>query len=610
MKHRIKPLCKYLDILIPLVALLFGILIMSIITSPIQQAATPVPMTQSFLGEYSYDKENWYPLEDPEILSAEKQDLYLRGHFSQDILPRARIYYYSNHIGNELYIDGALDYLDIVLELDKYGISLQPAMCARGWRYWYFEEGLPQESLVEIHLYNPHSYGNKTAYTEFINTLQCTADNPDFISQELSPYGAPYLTIGIIFVITSVMLLVSALISIVMHFPLGQTILKMGLLAGFAGAFFLLDTIGLSFWSESNILNTYGRQISMMYTVYMLGIMAKDIMNGKIRKTASFILYLSAIFNTGILIVSFSGMRVIYDTMFSWVCLQMVICPILIGCCAAELLTGDKEKRVTLSFLLILFVCVILDIIGFADSMYSKANLTKIVFIVYFVCVFFQFVRKVFLDHKASDRAKKLEKELEESRISIMLSQIQPHFMFNVLGTLRGLCREDPEQAWRGLGDFSAYLRGNMNALTNTKFIPFDAELRHVETYLRLEKMRLGEKLSIVYNIQETDFSIPPLTLQPLVENAVKHGIFYKMNGGTVIIHSRREAGNIVISVQDDGVGFDAVNPEPSFEKHEHVGLFNVRNRIEIMLGGKLEIDSEAGSGTTVTLVFPAPDRK
>ena len=185
-----------------------------------------------------------------------------------------------------------------------------------------------------------------------------------------------------------------------------------------------------------------------------------------------------------------------------------------------------------------------------------------------------------------------------------MLSQIQPHFIFNVLGTIRGLCRENPEQAWRGLGDFSNYLRGNMNALTNTKFIPFETELRHVEAYLRLEQMRMCENLSIVYDIQEKDFMIPPLTIQPLVENAVKHGILNQAGGGTIMIHSKRENEKIIITVEDNGVGFDAQKPNGVLEKQEHIGLKNVKNRVENMLSGTLNIYSEAYRGTTVVLEF------
>ena len=96
--------------------------------------------------------------------------------------------------------------------------------------------------------------------------------------------------------------------------------------------------------------------------------------------------------------------------------------------------------------------------------------------------------------------------------------------------------------------------------------------------------------------------------LQPLVENAVKHGLFYKADGGTVTVHSVREKDSIVLSVHDDGVGFEAAAREADFHQREHHGLANVRSRVEKMLGGCLRIDSHPERGTTVTLEFPVPD--
>ena len=216
-----------------------------------------------------------------------------------------------------------------------------------------------------------------------------------------------------------------------------------------------------------------------------------------------------------------------------------------------------------------------------------------------------QFTNNIVVNFRASSLAHKLEKELEESRIAIMLSQIQPHFIFNVLGTIRGLCRDNPQQAWYGLGDFASYLRANMNALTNEKSIPFEKELAHVEAYIRLEQMRMGDNLNVVYDIQEKNFSIPPLMLQPLVENAVKHGLFYKAGGGTITVRANRIDGKIVLSVEDDGIGFDAVVKDSDFDQHEHHGLANVRSRVEKMLGGSLQIDSHPDRGSIVTLEFP-----
>ncbi|MBO7253157.1 MAG: hypothetical protein J6V25_11100, partial [Oscillospiraceae bacterium] len=134
--------------------------------------------------------------------------------------------------------------------------------------------------------------------------------------------------------------------------------------------------------------------------------------------------------------------------------------------------------------------------------------------------------------------------------------------------------------------------------------IPFEKELAHVQTYIRLEQMRMGEKLNVVYDIREKDFSIPTLMLQPLVENAVKHGLFYKAEGGTILIRSEMSGGNVKLSVIDDGIGFAAAAAEGDYDQREHHGLANVRSRVEKMLGGTLHIESNAGQGSTVTLEF------
>jgi sensor histidine kinase YesM len=117
--------------------------------------------------------------------------------------------------------------------------------------------------------------------------------------------------------------------------------------------------------------------------------------------------------------------------------------------------------------------------------------------------------------------------------------------------------------------------------------------------------MRLGDDLKVVYDIQEKNFFLPPLTLQPLVENAVKHGLFYKAGGGTVMIQSRREKGKIILSVQDDGLGFEIAAREEDFSQRKHHGLENVRSRVEKMMGGTLHIDSHPDQGSIVTLEFP-----
>lgn len=602
----IKKICQYnFDLFLPLLAVLLGILIMGLQKPISVQASMAVPMPQSFLGEYSYDGINWNSLEAYTDISAAKGDLYLRGHFEKAISQDSRLYFYSDHIGSEIFVNGKLIEQDILLEIEQYGIDIQPSMCCREWKFHYFAEEVPTDALVEIRIKNPHTFGNKKAYKYFLDTLCCTPNEQDFLAKNLESAGQPFHVVGSMLLFVGVLLLCAALVSIFLRVPIGILVVQTGLLAFFSGIYFLLDTIDASFRSESHILNTYGWQISMMYIVYLLSIMARDLLNGKRKKTALCVIMLSALADIGMILMSFSGMVLIYDTLHLWATIQWAICPILIVCCIGELFSGKKKNAINLVVLTLTFVCILLDSTGILNFVYSRNTITKAAVILLFMLKLIQFTRSIIVNLRASSQAHKLEKELEESRIALMLSQIQPHFIFNILGTIRGLCRENPEQAWRGLGDFSSYLRANMNALTNEKSIPFRRELAHVEAYVRLEQMRMGEKLNVVYDIQEKEFSLPPLLLQPLVENAVKHGLFYKANGGTIIIRSRQMDGKIILSVQDDGVGFEESAKEADFDQREHHGLHNVRTRAEKMLGGSLRIHSDPEQGSTVTLEFP-----
>ena len=198
--------------------------------------------------------------------------------------------------------------------------------------------------------------------------------------------------------------------------------------------------------------------------------------------------------------------------------------------------------------------------------------------------------------------------EAENSRLKldILLAQIQPHFLYNSLITIKHICGTDAAKAQEAIDIFVAYLRHNMDSLTTDRSVDFLTELDHVKGYLALQKLRFGDDLSVEYFLATTDFKLPTLTLQPLVENAVTYGIRKKNSGkGTVIIRTRFLGDVIELSVEDDGPGF-------SFDKNEainlaegnksHVGLANVRERIESICGGKLIIASEPGKGTKAVI--------
>lgn len=200
------------------------------------------------------------------------------------------------------------------------------------------------------------------------------------------------------------------------------------------------------------------------------------------------------------------------------------------------------------------------------------------------------------------------EAELSRKRMSVMVSQMQPHFLLNSLTTIMDLCDRDPKMAKRAISNFSDYLRGNLDAMTGDKLIPFNKELDHCKTYLSFEKLRFEDAIEIVYDIDFTDFTVPALSVQPLLENAVKHGVGHKMDGGMVMLSVKRRNGNIEIKVLDDGVGFDM--DAPLAEGRSHVGIENVRSRLQTMCGGTLRVSSTPGSGTTAVITIPEDDDK
>lgn len=198
---------------------------------------------------------------------------------------------------------------------------------------------------------------------------------------------------------------------------------------------------------------------------------------------------------------------------------------------------------------------------------------------------------------------KENEREMYELRVQIMLSQIKPHFIYNTLTTIKYLCRKDPQQASETIDEFATYLRGNLDSLTTEQMIPFEKELEHVRNYLAIEKKRFGSKVRVQYDIQEEDFLIPALSMQPLVENAVKHGVTKKVEGGTIKISVEKQNGNYYITIEDDGPGYDVTKKKE--DGRAHIGVMNTENRIKAMCGGELHISSAPGYGTKAMIRIP-----
>ena len=564
------------------------------------QSSLSKPLLQIFTGEYSWDGEVWYPLDDNADLNALDGDLFLRGHFSYDIFDGGRLYYYQNHIGVTIYLNGELLLIDTISECEEEGLALEPSMCGRRWDY-IMPPSITTEDVVELRLHNPHSHGNSSAYRDFLNTLYNSPNTSYILESYLKPYSSPLQMAGIVLVIVALMLLGAALASGVLRVPMGDSLWKYGLLTLFMGGFVILDTVGISFVSELVVFNTYARQLCMMLAVYCMGLCVCGTLTGKPRKTAKTAMLLSALLDGILIVLSFTGVTVIYDTGIYWVASQVVLCPLLIVCAAVEWHHREKKSRMILLSLMFLLSAVLLDIAGVGRSIYSHGTCTKAVFALLFVLYAAGTAKHVVIDHQASIRAKQLEKELEDSRVATMLSQIQPHFIYNTLGTVEQLCKEQPEVAFNLVHHFSLYLRGNFSELDNKAPILLSKELEHVRHYVEIEHIRFPD-MEIRFELDSEDFLLPALSVQPLVENAIKHGLMGLESGGTVTVSAYETEKDYCVSVVDDGVGFDTTI---LLDGREHIGIRNIRGRIAAMCGGTLTVESAPGKGTKAVITIP-----
>ncbi len=189
-----------------------------------------------------------------------------------------------------------------------------------------------------------------------------------------------------------------------------------------------------------------------------------------------------------------------------------------------------------------------------------------------------------------------------EQRIRIMMSQIQPHFLFNTLSTIQALCLLDPEKASSTTEKFGTYLRQNLDSLRQPDLIPFEKELEHTKIYTDIEMIRFP-RIRVVFDISDSNFELPALTVQPLVENAIRHGIRIRENGLVSVQVFKAERGGHEIIIRDNGKGFDVESALKSDETH--IGLRNVKDRVEQMCGGTMIIESEPDKGATITIYIP-----
>ena len=570
--------------------------------------AVPAMVAQVYFdGEYRIADGEWQEIVEGKHISSTEGDVTLRGNFhlrapdgeyvgiyNADI----PIALYLNHI-NLTFYEGENEPFIMDVENPVYGDSA----CHEDWSAYVLTSG--SEAPIEILVHNPHRFGNETAIDEMLSNTALWTDI-EFEKGVLAG-GKTQRETGLLLVIVSLIVLGTALFSTLIHIKNSKIAWLFGIVIFFAGTFLSYSAEGVSFWSESVVSNTTILGCSMMFYMLFLSIVLVRFMKST-KKVGEIVVMLLGIANAVFLVLPILTDILFYDTWLYWAAAQILANAVLLVCLVREFFATKGKERW-------LYIGSILPLISFAvDVIITDLGLWKgelssqYVFAVFFVAAMVAVLRVIPNGINTLVKAKELETEkivlnaqLAESRVSTMMSQIRPHFIYNTLGSIEHLCNIDPKKAGELVHNFAKYLRGNFRELDNPKPILMSQEMEHVRHYISIENVRFPD-MTFSFEMNSYDFRIPALTIQPIVENAIKHGLMKLQKGGTIRVVSYETDTHYCVLVEDNGAGFDT---DVLLDERKHVGIRNIRGRLKAMVNGTLEIKSTEGVGTTVLIKIP-----
>ena len=578
------------------------------------QAMSALVAQVYFDGEYRIADGEWQKIVKGNHIPSTEGDVTLRGTFHM-LAPDGEyvgiysgdvpIALYTNHI-NLTFYEGENEPFVIDVENPLYGDSA----CHEDWTAYMLTSG--SEEPIEILIHNPHRFGNETAIDEMLSNVALWADIE--FEKSVLESGNTQRDIGLLFAIISLVVLGTALFSTLIHIKNSKILWLFGVVILFAGTYLSYSADGVSFWSESVVSNTTILGCSMMFYMFFLSIALVYFLKGT-KTIGTITVALLGLVNAVILILPILTDILFYDTWRYWAAAQMLANIILLGCLLREFFVTKGKERWLYIGLILPLISFGLDVIMTDLGLWKGGVSSKYVFIALFAVAMVVVLRIIPRNINAAEKAKELElqrnrleaekniveAELKESRVAIMLSQIQPHFIYNTLGTIERMCLKDPQKANELVRNFSLYLRGNFSELDSVTPIRFAEELKHVEHYADIEKVRFPD-MNIEYDVGTTEFVLPALSVQPLVENAIKHGLMRLETGGTVVIRSYETPTHFCVEVKDDGVGFDTDAP---IDEKKHVGLRNICGRLKAMVNGELVLESKPGVGTKAMIMIP-----
>ena len=559
------------------------------------------------VGEYKIGDSEWKPIVEGEHISATKGDVMLRGvleildpetnELFGTVANGSLMLFNLNHINLTV-----IENNQTVHVCDTENPDAGEDLCGNTSTVVEF---IGEDGYFEATIRNYHRFGNETAIDDLLSSMKLYAS--DYSEKIALRSGQSDRVVAIAILIAAFIVLGLAIFSCLLRNGGFKNYLLGGLLILVAGIFFLFTSRAFYFWFDTIIVNTMMPGLSAMaYSLFALLLM-KSLVSEKMQKPAAFITLLYGAFISATVAVSLFSQIYFYDMLGIWAVGAVAVSVAFIVLTLLSIKKSSGKQKLLLLFVTVGLVLFLADIAAVYFGLWQTGLASKIFFLVGFVVETVIFLRIVPKNIKEAEKAKKLEKEkikldaeLAQSRIATLMSQIHPHFIYNTLGSIEQLCELDPPKAAKLVNNFSKYLRGNFSEIDNPKLIRVSKELEHTEYYISIEKVRFPD-IEFVTEMTCCDFSVPALTIQPIVENAVKHGILKRDEGGTVKVRIYETDNSYFITVKDNGVGFDVIK----LEEENRVGLRNIKSRLEAMCGGILHIESIIGVGTKITVEIP-----
>ena len=566
--------------------------------------ATEDVLAVRVVGSYSVDGQE--PIELTEDTLIESQQLHtitINGHFSMDIPEGWVLMLRLDNIRAVIRVNGE----EVYRFGDKTSIPNFSKTSGMTWGY-YVSPGISALDDVQIVLQNIYEDRAANVFDHFLNCI--------YLGHGYELYGLlqdnmPFIILGFSFFIIGIAVLLFSIIAKCYKMPGMDRGVGLSGVAIFGGLWILFDGgypyLTLLF-KNPLLFNTLDIMMVFIIPAVFLFYTYTFLESKTIKRAVGCLGCLSFLFLLAVILMQILGIYDLYDMQnlavtWSTVALIMLILLMVYD----GLVLKSKQVRLMLLSWLPLFISSFVDNINGLLIYIPERSIVKYGFALSILLQFYQFVCVIRTNVRKHEENMALKYELLQNQMVVMLSQIQPHFLFNTLNDIRFLYRESPEKAEEALVSFTRYLRGNMESLNQSELIPFDHELGHVQNYVDIEKMRFGDRLEVVYDIDTVKFFVPVLSIQPLVENAIRHGVVKKPEGGTVTILTYEDIRGFMVEVSDDGAGF---NPSKIDDGKTHTGIENVRTRVQAMCGGSVEIEGHIGEGTTVRVYIPKEKEK